>query len=118
MPSANTFYDGPSVTLAAGTWIVGGQVNILTGGTAVVSHGTAVLWDGTTVYASGADGGPPYNGYWTWTIPIAPVPIILAVQTTLKLSVAVDANSNTMKAAPQYNSKGATLSYITALKIA
>lgn len=49
MSSANTYYDGPGVTVGTGTWLVVGQITLSdTGGNA----GTVKLWDGTTVIAS------------------------------------------------------------------
>lgn len=50
MPSASTYYDGPSVTLSAGTWLLTGTVTMLLG--ASTPRYTAKLWDGTTVAAS------------------------------------------------------------------
>lgn len=52
MTTANTFYDGPSVTLAAGTWMLHGTVTLQTTNTANPHEFTCKLWDGTTVVSS------------------------------------------------------------------
>ncbi len=80
---------------------------------------TAVLRGaGTTVYASGANGTSERCGNFFWTVPIAPVPVVLTEQTTLTIAAAVESAANTMKAAPLYNAQGNNVSYMTALKIA
>lgn len=51
--NANQDYDGPTVTVGAGTWLLIGVVQLynVTGGN--YHQWTARLWDGTTTYASG-----------------------------------------------------------------
>lgn len=52
--TAGTFYDGASVSLAAGTWFVLAQATISgTASNGFTNAGIAKLWDGTTVEASG-----------------------------------------------------------------
>jgi hypothetical protein len=48
--SANTWYDGPSVSLAAGTWLL--LAHITVHDTAAAARFTARLWDGSSVAAS------------------------------------------------------------------
>lgn len=50
--SANVYYDGPSVTLTAGTWLLMGSVQIVSV-SAGAGYADAKLWDGTTAMASG-----------------------------------------------------------------
>jgi len=82
MTSANTFYDGPSMSCAAGTWIFDGSI-FVTGG---ANWFTAKLWDGTTIYGTAP-------GFWnpTATAGIS-IPIlgyaVLGSTTTVKISVA------------------------------
>jgi hypothetical protein len=113
MTAANTYYDGPTITLAAGTWLIVGQVTIedpaTTGG-----RNTAKLWDGTTVSSSlessapaGASIGMTLSGI------VAPTG-----STTYKVSVASSQTSHTIKSAAPTNSAGTNASHISAVKIA
>ncbi len=112
MTNANQFYDGPSLSLAAGTWVVGGAVDVLNSGGS--SKITAKLWNGTTAYASVTSGG--FAGE-DRSVAIPPVPIVLAAPATVKISAASTGGSSSIKAAVVTNGAGNTASYITALKI-
>ena len=51
MPSATTYYDGPSVAQGTvGTWFVSGTITVIS--TSVGADAQVKLWDGTTVIAS------------------------------------------------------------------
>jgi hypothetical protein len=53
LSNTGTFFDGPSVSLGAGTWLIVGHIDVQdTAGAATI---IAKLWDGTTVEASGED---------------------------------------------------------------
>jgi hypothetical protein len=65
MTNDNTYYDGPSITVTPGTWLITGSVTIQVGISGYSGAGNAIadgkhictskLWDGTTVYASSQD---------------------------------------------------------------
>jgi hypothetical protein len=112
MTNANTYYDGPSITLAAGTWLIIGQVTIedpsSTGG-----RNTAKLWNGTTV-SSSLESTAPTGGTTAMTVSgiVAPTG-----STTYKVSVASSQNSHTIRSTAPTNSAGANASHISAVKI-
>jgi hypothetical protein len=113
MVSANTYYDGPTITLAAGTWLIVGQVTI-EDGAGTGGRNTAKLWDGTTVSSSlessapaGASIGMTLSGI------VAPTG-----STTYKISAASSQASHTIRATAPTNSAGTNASHISAVKIA
>jgi hypothetical protein len=113
--NANTFYDGPSLSLAAGTYVLTGEVHC----TATSARWfTAKLWDGTTQiggapahYSSTAGGGItiPVFGY-----------VVLGSTTTVKISVASDAGASGGTIQDTAPSNGVTdkASHLVAMKIA
>ena len=110
-----TWYDGPSVTLSVGTWLIVGNVLVNYGGSAV-AYGTAKLWDGTTVAASGEvtlGTSQPYS------IPISSVVTITSGTPTWKISCATSGASVSayIVASAPNNGTGNTASYINAVKI-
>lgn len=112
MTNANQWYDGPSVSLVAGTWLV--MANVAISGVAANSA-QARLWDGTTDYATGGgDHGVGYPG----TIAVAAI-ITLGSTTTIKVSCASDGAGKTIDAALGNPAAGGNkLSSIRALKLA
>jgi len=113
LTTTNTYYDGPSVTLPAGTWVLFATLTIGTGGATTAS---AKIWDGTTVYAS-QEGTQGYAG----TLPVAltPVspPITLTATTTLKVSVAVGTAGCALRTTMDQNPAGANATQLTAIPI-
>jgi hypothetical protein len=116
MTSANTFYDGPSVSLAAGTWLVAATLVLLNNGGSAVDY-TTKLWDGTNVYAGGEDTRPA-GGYVA--LPTIIALITLGSTTTIKCSAAANQASSTMYAAAINNNTGIgnKVSGINAVKVA
>jgi len=117
MTNANTFYDGPALTLVAGTWLLLAVVQIVNNG-ATVDNYTGKIWDGTTPY------GAAYTSLSAATntdgdIVIAAV-AVLASGATLKASVASTSGGDTLKATPRGNNTGLTNlgSGIFALRVA
>lgn len=117
LTNANQFYDGPSLSLAAGTYVVFGHVEVKpNGGNGWV---TARLWDGTTDYDTSegfceTDGGSlPLPLQATFT---------LGSTTTIKISAACSRAGATMKRSSDQQGGGnpaANLaSGLVALKIA
>jgi hypothetical protein len=113
MASSNTFYDGPTITLAAGTWLIVGQVTIEDGGSSG-GRNTAKLWDGTTV-SSSLESTAPVGGTTSMTLSGIVVP---AGSTTYKVSVASSQAGHDIRSTAPTNSAGANASHISAVKIA
>mgnify|MGYP001613687937 CR=1 FL=1 len=117
MTLANTWYDGPSILLAAGTWYITGAITVQLPGTGVV---TARLWDGTTTESSGSSSvtADPFTA--TTLIDTIPLPglVVLGSSTTYKLSAASTVAASTIKAAAVDNGVGNNASHIHAVRIA
>jgi len=112
--NANTFYDGVTISLAAGTWLLIGTMYVddasSTGGTV-----TAKLWDGTTVTSSG-EVYPVTSGaqiFITLSGIVSPT-----TTTTYKMSAATSQNIHIIKAAAVQNGAGNNANQINAIKIA
>lgn len=109
LTNASTYYDGPSLSLAAGTWLVTGAVTI--GGAAAGTAYTAKLWDGTTVAASGSQ-----TAYGTNNQAISVSAIVtLGGATILKISATASATGASMIADA---GAGNTASHLRAVRIA
>jgi hypothetical protein len=111
--SANTFYDGPSVSCVAGTWLLIAQISMLSG---LGAQFTAKLWDGSTVTSSSEfDAGSTLQ---------SPIPIVGIVTpggtTTYKVSVASQrgASDGAIKAAAATNGAGNNATKLVGLRIA
>jgi hypothetical protein len=114
MTSANTFYDGPSVTLSAGKWWLVGSVVISAGITS--GQATAKLWDGTTAVSSGIT---DYGANGDITMGLSGIVTVTGTP-TWKISVAEAAvSSSTIQATPRSNNTGLTntASYLLATLI-
>lgn len=113
MTTANTYYDGPSISLTAGTWLVMAGVdcgNESTGAGQVA----AKLWDGTTVYGTAEQNAPSAGVYAT---PFTSAVVALSGTTTLKISAATQQNGSIMRAALRVNSAGNNATHIMAFQI-
>jgi len=114
MSTANTYYDGPSLSLGPGTWLILGTVELYSA-SATTPQYTAKLWDGTTTYAVGQFEAP---GSASNPIQINLHAIVSPVgTTTYKVSAAASANSCLIKAAPLNNSPGNYASGMDAAQI-
>lgn len=116
MPTANTFYDGPSISLGASgeRWLLQGTVTI--SNTDTNNYLTVKLWDGTTVYAStevAADGNTIVTASLVGITPA------LSGAITAKISVAPKTSSvdPVIKAACVDNSAGNNASTLTAVQL-
>lgn len=110
MTLANTYYDGPSLALGAGTYLLVGQITGYQTG-----EWTIKLWDGTTVISSMSQtAGAGYRS----NLSISGI-VVLAGAATWKISAACNAASCVMEATPAYNGAGCTntASYLLAIKI-
>jgi hypothetical protein len=117
LPSSNTFVDGPSLVLPAGTWLVTGTATFQRNATTAV-HWIARLSDGTNHHASSQTYQGSVSGH-TASIPLSAI-IVLAAQTTIKLQGAISVGSTTslMKAATPNAASGNNATRINAVKIA
>jgi hypothetical protein len=113
MTSANTYYDGASISCASGTWLLLAQA---TGYNAsFVTDFTAKIWDGTTTFASGS----AFQRTTTEAITICLCCLVTpGSTTTYKVSLAGDNASGLIKAAVIRNAAGNTATQITGIKVA
>lgn len=114
MTTANTFYDGPSLSLAAGTWMLFGCV--LCTCAAFATDFTGKLWDGTTVIASVQSPRNAAAASVTAMLPLSGI-VTLGSTTTIKISAAGNNNTCIMRAAAQVNGAGNNAAYLNAVKI-
>jgi hypothetical protein len=113
MANANQFYDGPSVSLAAGTWLLNSTVTFdgVSG-----QELTAKLWDGTTVAAAAQmRSGSSQLFAISLTAIVSP-----GTTTTYKVSMAANSTGFSIKASPSQNGTGCTnkASTLTGIRIA
>jgi hypothetical protein len=112
---ANNFVDGPSVSLAAGTWLVIGHVTVNKAAT-TLSQYTARITTGTTHYASTQASHPSQNPHAV-SMTMATV-IILAAPTAIKIQVAATATGSTLQSQTASNASGLNATQITAVQLA
>lgn len=115
MTSANTYYDGASITLAAGTWLI--IANIFFYDVASTGPGAmgAKLWDGSTVFASSEYRSGPVGFGGPHTLHAIVTPI---ANTTYKISAACSFANVIIKAAQVSNGSGNNAGHISAVKLA
>lgn len=111
MTTSGTFYDGPSVSLAAGTWLVVGSVIVYKSGAIVTATGK--LWDGTTVESStqgtSANGKPVQLSLFGI--------LVLAATTTIKISATSTASTSILAAATLDSGAGNNAGHLRAFKL-
>lgn len=117
LPTSNTFVNGPSLTLEAGTYLIAGTATFQRNATTAV-HWIARISDGTTHHASSQAYQGSVSGH-TASIGLSAI-VALAAQTTIRLQGAVSAGSTTslMRAATPNAASGANATRINAVKIA
>jgi hypothetical protein len=110
-----TFYDGPTVSLTVGTWLVQGTVTI--SDATAAGNQTAKLWDGTTVYASGESMVPSVNGACAITLQA-----VIVVPSTISYKISCASSHGTsnakIRAATPSSGSGNNASRLSAIKIA
>ena len=116
LTNANTFYDGPSLALTEGTWLLIGSVQTEPGvnGAGV----TAKLWDGTTV--AHMNTSTFETGVYPSPVPLVGVAVVGSGGATWKISVATtNAGGKILRTAP-FNATGGTnkASTLVAVQIA
>ena len=112
MTTANSPYDGPSVSLSPGTWDLSGHAVVTSGASAAFV--TAKLWDGSTnVVATGEQ--TPGSGGYTASVFMCGV-VVVSSTTTFKITATGGANNILRAACPDYGA-GNNATYIVAVKI-
>lgn len=94
MTLAATWYDGPSLSLAAGNWLVWGKA-IIQVASASATGILSRIYDGTTVWDA-SEFNVLGNAGQIWTMPVGPVKITLAGTTTVKLQCHDQARTNSV----------------------
>lgn len=115
--TSNTWVEGPSVTLAAGTWLVHARAQCQCNNVLGAVRWYARLTDGTTHHASAQSDGTAVLGS---SVPLALAALVtLGAETTLKLQVAVSAGAATclLKAALSANGSGNNATTVQALRL-
>jgi trimeric autotransporter adhesin len=119
MSSGSTFYDGGSISLGAGTWLITANATIESSNNSAMKI-TGKIWDGTTVYGAseGAVGslGGGAKGYVNVSINSL---VTVSSTTSIKASYASTIASCSLKAATADNNTGTSgkTTTITAVRI-
>lgn len=108
--TANTYFDGPSLSLAAGVWFLYGQV-LLTASSAAARTFLFRLWDGTTDVSNGAH---TIEGSLTASQSSWPLAGIVVPSTTTTYKISATSNTGTTDKIAHNGQKG---SFLLALKI-
>lgn len=116
MTNANQYYDGPAVTLSAGTWLLVGQIELRNVAAGIQDY-TAKLWDGTTIKASGGTTLPSGAGF-AGQIHLSAVVVIASGTPTWKISCRSEGAANLMVAADPVDSGANKGLVLNAIKIA
>jgi hypothetical protein len=116
LTNANQWYDGPSLSLAAGTWLLTAQAH-LDGNASTGTHLMgARLSDGTTHYVA-AEARLDGNAANKVTVPLVTI-VTLGSTTTVKLQAICSATGPAiLKAASVVNGSGNVNTQISAVKI-
>jgi hypothetical protein len=116
MTNAGTWYDGPSISLPAGTWMIDSCVTVQKGAVSGVGDLSARITNGTTHYASSEA---------TWNTRSASMTsislstrITLASTTTIKVQAVSTFAASAIKAATIYQASGNNASNINAVRVA
>jgi hypothetical protein len=95
MTTNGTFYDGPSITLGIGTWLITGAIS-LGAGSSAIRQWSAKLWDGTTVYSQAVHEVTGTGAAGQATLPMSTI-VTLAASATIKISATSTVNADTVK---------------------
>jgi hypothetical protein len=112
MTTAGTYYDGPSVTVAAGVWLLIGQISILASTTAVRTLAFK-LWDGSTTISSGQFQVHGTGATFTGSHPLSGI-ATAAGSTTYKISATSTVNGDDIE---DDGATADTASYLYAVRI-
>ncbi len=112
LTDADTWYDGPSLSLGAGKWLVLGAALLGLSGTA--ARYQARLTDGSTTYAAGE--GTPDTSNGVITVHLSAI-ITLTAVTTVKVQGCSGGAARTMYAATTETTSVSPATYINAVKL-
>lgn len=113
MGSSNTYFDGPSIVLTNGRWLIIGTVTLNSGATSAANF-TAKLWNGTTVLDSSQTQAPQTNT--DTSISLSGFANVTSGSETWKISAANGTNTTgKIKAATTSNGAGNNASSIRAI---
>lgn len=116
MTTAGTWYDGPSISLTAGTWMIDSCVTVQKSAVSGVGDFSARLSDGTTHYASSES---TWNTRAGSMISVSlSTRITLASTTTIKVQAVSAFAASAIKAATLYQPSGNNASNINAVRVA
>lgn len=110
MTTANTFYDGPSVSLSAGSWLLIGYADM---GATTQMLGTMRITDGSTNYASG-ETFVPTSGAGSVCASAIVTP---SSTTSYKIQCAGQQNNGTIRAATAANGSGNNATRLIAMSL-
>ncbi len=119
MTTAGYLYDGPSVTLSTGTWLITGVVSVKASSPPNTAYVTARLWDGTNIgciteqiqpYA--ATGSVPFV-----TLPVTCIAVVASGTATWKISVVASSASYVISSSCVYGGTGSVSSGLNAIRI-
>jgi hypothetical protein len=118
MTTAFTYYDGPSVTLAAGTWMVQGTITAYTTSTTSAVMVACKLWDGTTISSStgASSGAVAVAAQRLMTMSLQGI-VSPASPTTYKISCTSTVNSQVIRASLPSGGTGNTTSTVWAFRL-
>lgn len=120
MTTAGTWYNGPTATLAAGTWIISCQVTVASANNTLQRVSARLSNSSTTYYAEaeGISAAAGTNIRGVVTIPLFCY-VVFATQTTVRIEATASANSALLKAEINQSSSVADMATkIVAVKIA
>ena len=111
-----TYVDGPQLTLAAGTYLVTGQVTFAVSAAGGSPQATVKLWDGTTSYSSG--GKLVVNATEVATVPVGAI-LSPTASILYKLSATIESSTAGMllKSTTPFGGNAAKASVLNAVKI-
>ncbi len=117
MTNANQYYDGPSITVAAGTWMIVSTVTVTTASTASAVGVTCKLWNGSSTFASPEGTSGAVGVAAVRAVSLAPQAIVVSTGATYKVSCAQTIGGGSLRASPPDNSPGNFASTISAVRL-
>ena len=119
LTTPGTFYNGPSLSLTAGTWLITGQVTLQTTSITGAVQFVCKMWDGTSVGASGEQVSGAVSSAAVRNVVIAlSTIVVLSGSATWRLACTASVASQLIKAGtPQYGA-GNNASVLSAVKLA
>lgn len=120
MATGGTFYDGPSGSFAAGTWLIWYKAIFASGTTGQTNDFAVKLWDGTTVYDESSNGVLVNVSSGTIPVEVSGFAVVtLGSTATLKISgTAIRANATMKRDTATGSASSHTATRLSGIKIA